>query len=123
MAAMSKEKSEVLRTVVMWCFTAAMKDAIHLVGEPNDVVERELVPYWEQAVHAVLVRVGACSCPECREDPPPDEVCFMEMSRTERLAMFPPWHQMSYREFLKGFHMGVSMAFAELAGTAPEEEQ
>ena len=123
MAAMSKEQSDALRTVLMYYATEAMKDARHLWDAPDEVVERELVPYWEKAIHTVWIKAGICSCPESRADPLPNEPCFMEMTRDERLVLFREGHPMSYGEFLEAFNMGRNMAFAELAGTAPKEDQ
>ena len=123
MAAMSKRKSDLLRRIVIRRFTEAMTEAIHLVGEPLEVIERELVPFWGRAVHDILIQVGACSCTACRDDPPPDSPCFMDVSPSGRMAMFPPHHPMSFAQFLEGYIMGRDMAFGELSGTAPEEEQ
>ncbi len=123
MAAMSKETSDALFRIVLRRATEAMKEAVHLLDAPDEVLERELVPYWEEAIHDVWKRIGICSCPENRDGPKHDGRCFMEMTRAERLSLFRKGHPMAYDQFLEGYRMGRSMAFAELTGAAPEEDQ
>ncbi len=112
---MTPEEERLLRRVAVRYMTEALAQTIDFVGQPDEVVREALYPHWREAVHRIMVKVGAC---ECENDP---NGCILDMEKDELLALFRKDHPLSFDELVRAFRLGEQMALGQLITEANEQ--
>ncbi|GEM_PF-5139508 len=109
---MTRSQRARLRTVALARFSAALREAIPLVGQDETRVRAGLSQIWREALHQTLVEVGACPCVDQAEG------CIAQQSESQLYSLFPSRHALGFDTFVEAFHKGAALASFALRPTS-----